>query len=221
MSKGPSKLDRFNWNPIVPGLILAWWLSRLAARGWNFTEMGWFRVVGLCIMILWFGLAVYNYLSGGKLLEFLYSDDDREFEVPETFAALKKQIDLPETPLTKAIEENLPAGRDLEKAIGDLDDVEITEQEEGMVVVTAYRELCESDDPRSAVLLEQFRNSGSPEVFGGFFRYGMPLVHERLRTLRSRSDEPPEHDFDREEFGRQVGKGNGGQHEPRCPSPAS
>lgn len=213
MSKRPNRLDWFNWNPIVPGLILAWWLRPLASSGWDFGSLGWFRGVGLSIMVLWFGMAIGNVLSGGKLLAWMYSNDDDDdgaddggggSDVPASFAEFENTVKSKlSSPLMGALRTNLPAGGDLEEALDALDEEEVTEEAEAMGVLAAYRELCLAGDPRSQVLLDLLREPGSPEVFGCYYRYGMPMVHGRLQALVGRAVEESEDttsDLEREEF---------------------
>ena len=187
MSKGPTKWNRFNWNPIVPGVLSLIWIIPLVRSGWDFSGYTWLRWLGLGWMGLWFGLACLNAISGGEFVEALYSDDDDdgEFEVPDTLAGLLEQVEV-SSPVVGLLGENLPPGKDLRAALREHDIGEIADEREAMAVLASYRQLCLADDPRSQHLLSLFRKPGSADVFGCFYRYGMPLVHERLRTFAGR-----------------------------------
>ena len=111
----PSAWDRWNWNPIVPGLLLAWWLYRLNKRGWDWN---WVSISAIVIMVIWFILGVANWLTGGKVVEWMNSEDGDDFEVPEDFAAFQKS-ERHESPLITALSRGLEPGGDLEKQLSD------------------------------------------------------------------------------------------------------
>lgn len=64
-----ARLIRLSWKPVVPGLGL---LTLLAKHAAGFTLMGY---IALGVVTLWFVLSIYNEISDGKLLAFLYEED--------------------------------------------------------------------------------------------------------------------------------------------------
>ena len=181
-----STWDRWNWNPIVPGLFTTIWLGSIARRDWDWN---WFRIAGTVILCVWLIGAIYNWLSGGKVVDWLYSDDDdREFEVPRDFAEFQDSTNH-ESPLTKALSRGLAPSGDLKEQLDGCEVEEIDDAIDAMSRLSAYRGLIEDDDERASMIAEWFRQPGSEVVFGGFFQEGMPLVHERLKALLERESE--------------------------------
>ncbi|MFT4550182.1 MAG: hypothetical protein ACI9MB_004158 [Verrucomicrobiales bacterium] len=204
MSKDISKWTRLNWNPIVPGLLLLYWLRPLYQNGWNFGELTVFRWLGLITMAVWFLLACWNKISGGAFLNSLYSDDNDETpKVPDSLEEYLEGTKV-SAPLVELLRENLPLGKDLETALDDYEGEDLTNEEDALGVVAAYQELCRANDPRSRLVLKLFGDSGSVEVWGLYYQLAMPLVHERFTALSERGDLVTEKDDEVPEFDREV-----------------
>ncbi|MFT5857362.1 MAG: hypothetical protein ACI8XO_004623, partial [Verrucomicrobiales bacterium] len=130
MSKDISKWTRLNWNPIVPGLLLLYWLRPLYQNGWNFGELTVFRWLGLITMAVWFLLACWNKISGGAFLNSLYSDDNDETpKVPDSLEEYLEGTKV-SAPLVELLRENLPLGKDLETALDDYEGEDLTNEED-------------------------------------------------------------------------------------------
>lgn len=69
----PSSWQKINWNPVAPGLLLAWWLFRLHRGNWNWN---WISILGTLVFSTWLAGAIYNWLSGGKFVEWMNSGDE-------------------------------------------------------------------------------------------------------------------------------------------------
>ncbi len=68
-----SKWDRWNWHPVVPALLLGWWLFRIQNAGWDW---GWLGIVGTVVFSIWLLLAVSDKLTGGRVVDWMNSPDD-------------------------------------------------------------------------------------------------------------------------------------------------
>lgn len=62
---------RFNWNPFVVAVPFIYlWHS-----AYRF-EFPWFRTAAACFVSVWFLGALYDFMSGHRLLDWMYSDDE-------------------------------------------------------------------------------------------------------------------------------------------------
>lgn len=64
-------MSRFLWNPLLPMAMLAWFVYRTTTVGSNALRIG-----GLIIGGIWFGLAAYDWASGGRFRAFVYGDEE-------------------------------------------------------------------------------------------------------------------------------------------------
>lgn len=64
------KRGRLLWSPLLPFVLLGWFVARIVTVGP--TPL---RIAGVVVQAIWLALAVYDWSSGGKLREWLYSDD--------------------------------------------------------------------------------------------------------------------------------------------------
>jgi|GEM_PF-4421494 len=64
-------IQRLNWSPLVVALPLGFFVYRSATAG--FTPM---RTIGLCVGALWFGMAVFDWRTRGRLTDWIYGDCD-------------------------------------------------------------------------------------------------------------------------------------------------
>ncbi len=65
--------DRWNWTPVVPLLVLGWWIFQFYRAGW---QWGWFRIAGTTVTSVWLLLAISDKLTGGKAVDWMNSSDD-------------------------------------------------------------------------------------------------------------------------------------------------
>ena len=186
--------DRINSNPLVPGFLLAWWIWRCIERDWNITWVTW---LGMGIFALWFLGTFGNWLSNGRLGEWFDSLGESEFRVPDTFNQFKKEFKV-ETPLMEVIEKGMSGDTKLESILAEVEIEAVETVDEAIGALSAYKELCDQDDAHASHLAYLFRIPGSAEVFGFFYHFGMPIVHERYNAIRDRQED--EEDFDREDF---------------------
>lgn len=66
-------LRRLNWNPLVVAIPLAYLGYTTYQLGFPFG-----RTAGAAFVALWFGLSVFDALSGHRLLDWLYADEAKE-----------------------------------------------------------------------------------------------------------------------------------------------
>jgi len=176
----PSTWDRINWNPIVPALMLTIWLHSMSRRDWDWN---WFRVTGTIFLSLWLVGAICDKLSGGKVVEWMNSDDDgNDFDVPPNFDEFRKSTKKT-TPLIEAIERGLATDDDLAEKIGECNLRVVEDPIDAVALLSAYRGLIDSDDKRSGEIAVWFRQPGSEAIYAGFYQKGMPMVHQRLKVL--------------------------------------
>ena len=65
------RLDRVLWTPPIPLACLVYFILRLSVSGVTA-----FRLFSTIWILVWSALSLYNWRSGGKVLRWLYSDDD-------------------------------------------------------------------------------------------------------------------------------------------------
>ena len=69
---------RFNWHPLVPAAVLAFFVFRVATAGFSTS-----RTVGLITAGLWFVLAVLDRLPGHRLSNWVDHGNEKDPEEPE------------------------------------------------------------------------------------------------------------------------------------------
>lgn len=62
---------RLQWNPLLVAIPVGYLCFTTYIQGFPFG-----RTAAAAFMVVWFGLSVYNTISGHKWLDWLYSDDD-------------------------------------------------------------------------------------------------------------------------------------------------
>jgi hypothetical protein len=75
----PSQFVRVQWSPPVALACFAYMLARTLTNG-----LTTFRLLGLLVTGLWSVLAVYDRMSGGKLLHRLYPDNPDNPDKPDS-----------------------------------------------------------------------------------------------------------------------------------------
>ncbi|MEO8704366.1 MAG: hypothetical protein ABI867_30205 [Kofleriaceae bacterium] len=63
-----SSIEQFMWKPWVPFVVLLYFAWRCLANG-----VTTYRFIALVWMAVWFGLAIYNARSGGRVLRWIRS----------------------------------------------------------------------------------------------------------------------------------------------------
>lgn len=66
------RIESVLWQPWVPSLLLGYFLYRCAISGVTI-----YRVLAIAWIAIWLAVAIYNKRSGGRLLRFVRSDDER------------------------------------------------------------------------------------------------------------------------------------------------
>ena len=66
------RIERLLWQPWVPSLLLGFFIYRCATSGLTV-----YRAIAIVWLAIWLAIAVYDKRSGGRLLRFVRSNDDR------------------------------------------------------------------------------------------------------------------------------------------------
>jgi hypothetical protein len=195
MASKISVWDRIQWNPLIPGAALAWWLWRMNTWEW---QMSWFRFIGFVVICAWFLGAVANLLTRGKFLAWMSPDDDEaEFQLPKTLAGFSRRSKAT-SPLISALHTGVTQPEKMKEALEPFLVKPVESKMDAIAVITAYQELSQIDNPSTAHVMDLFHKPGSQTAYNYFHQIGLPLVHDRLRALKDSPLHEPE--FDNEEL---------------------
>lgn len=181
-----SKFDRFQWFPLWPTLLLAYFIWKLARNGPSFIG-----IIGGLVILLWFLGAWFNVFSKGKLLDWLNSSDAEDDDlpvIPDSFSAYENSAsDL--TPLQKAISESFSGDRELAGAIDELDLESVTEERDAIAICAALQDCAAGSGTEWEHLLPLLAIPGSARVYRIFNEQALPLLRRIFLKRREEADE--------------------------------
>jgi hypothetical protein len=71
VARDRSWLQRMNWHPLVAALPFGFFVFRVFTAGFTAT-----RTIGLCVVTLWFAMAVIDRATGHRLTDWLRREDE-------------------------------------------------------------------------------------------------------------------------------------------------